>query len=435
MSLPPFFSEDILRGHPPCKWDDFLSPQMRRFPPERIIDKVHFQQFLGCEPAIRRGRDYVACSAKVRFSDNPDGSLWIIKFFFDQLPPNNDPKAVWPMERQTRFAATLEKVKSGLAQAPHSRIYVPATGSTRRDCLRALYCFSDEGREARPFDSLPDDQKVEVFPWSSRTYECAGWIKVRGEDILKLNTVLNRIPWKTQPRYFKPDAEYFGLVYENLHVVELNPKAIQHQVEFFHHVGFRFQKPPNDGWRGPGILVHLQEYSSPIDRWFPSEDAYNPVLQVATAAGGRAQFRGLELQAEAVEKFERPRRYEGEGEKDYATRLHKAFQISFNLLIKERMGPIIKLAYQVEKSYQGPGNSKLNAPSPSTRLYNYVSASKGEQAECEIADDKLAHHIEIPEIEPDRLLLAWAADEVKKEQYINQVVSAATIGGVRKDFV
>jgi hypothetical protein len=45
LGLPPFLNSEPMEGDPPCQWDDFLIPQLRRFP--HGIEALAWQDYLG----------------------------------------------------------------------------------------------------------------------------------------------------------------------------------------------------------------------------------------------------------------------------------------------------------------------------------------------------------------------------------------------------
>lgn len=67
MQLPPFLSDAPMQGNPPCDWDNFLSPQLRRFP--RNYTKIRLRKTLG--------HGIEGCVARVMFHD--DDSSFALK--------------------------------------------------------------------------------------------------------------------------------------------------------------------------------------------------------------------------------------------------------------------------------------------------------------------------------------------------------------------
>jgi hypothetical protein len=194
--------------------------------------------------------------------------------FFQQILTKTPWSEWWPLEREARNAAVLEKIISGLRQSAPDPIFVPAHRRARLDCLRNLHAFSAEGRHARHFHTLPDHDKVAVSESLTRIRQCYGWVRVPGRDFryMNRNIVIDRRAEKKGEEaasYLSDDQDYFAIVYEYIHEAKLELDAVQRQLDFFHHVGFQpcqTQKP--DNWQGPGIFLDWGDYNSPVDPWF-----------------------------------------------------------------------------------------------------------------------------------------------------------------------
>ncbi|KAL2021181.1 hypothetical protein VTK56DRAFT_7487 [Thermocarpiscus australiensis] len=229
MELPPFLSPAPMEGDPPCSWSDFISPQLRRFP--LVYSKIRLRN--------RLGHGIEGCVGRVKFDDG-DASF-ALKIFFESVP---DEDQWWPLEREARNVAVLEKVQAGLRQSSPTPIYVPAKRTSRLDCLRCLYAFSVDGRRARPFDALPAQQRAEISDSFTRIRKCFGWTRVRGADFLAMNDIIE-IDYRAWEKgegsasYLEPDQEYFAIVYEYIPPAELELDAVQRQLDFFHHIGFQ----------------------------------------------------------------------------------------------------------------------------------------------------------------------------------------------------
>ncbi|KAK4132711.1 hypothetical protein BT67DRAFT_342763, partial [Trichocladium antarcticum] len=229
MVLPPFLTSSTMRGDPPCSWSDFLSPQLRRF--RLRYTTIKTTSFLG--------HGVEGCVACVKFDDGePEFAL---KIFFDSAAPGETHPQWWPLEREARTIAVLEKVQAGIRQSSPKPVHVPAKRTTRLDCLRCLYAFSTDGLLSRPFDQLPAEQKFAMSGSPTRLRECYGWTRVRGADFVALNDSIevnedvNFSDGEVSASLLEADREYFALVYEYIPKARLELDAVQRQLDFFYH--------------------------------------------------------------------------------------------------------------------------------------------------------------------------------------------------------
>ncbi|KAK3292824.1 uncharacterized protein B0H64DRAFT_326975 [Chaetomium fimeti] len=269
MEIPPFLSDTPMQGEPACNWADFLSPQLRRFP--RAYNKITLHN--------RLGHGIEGCVGRVKFDD--DKSSFALKIFFDSVP---DPEhgGWWPLEREARNVAILEKVQAGLRQSSPEPIHVPAKRTTRLDCLRCLYAFSADGRRSRDFDGLPADSKVAMSDSDTRLRQCFGWIRVQGADFMRMNKIIEidydaKHNGEGYASYLERDKIYYAIVYEYVPEEKLELGPVQRQLDFFYYLGFLpCQTMRAVNWQGPGILLDFGDYNSPVDQWFPAVFCYTP---------------------------------------------------------------------------------------------------------------------------------------------------------------
>ncbi|KAK0714387.1 hypothetical protein B0T21DRAFT_267045, partial [Apiosordaria backusii] len=213
--LPPFLSADRMYDDDDlvtCGWKNFLSPKLRRFPGDTKFD---VQEIL----SVGGGGGFI----QVTFGD--DATEYALKV------------------REARTAAVLEKVQVGLRRAGHP-ISVPSCQITRRDMLRRLYAFSNEGRDTKVFGNLPTKQRLApVFP--TRTQKCFGWLRIPGNRLIMYNKQIDSMNQAVQQgspglEPFKADQYYFSIVYEHIPQAPLQTKPVQHQLSFFNSIGFMF---------------------------------------------------------------------------------------------------------------------------------------------------------------------------------------------------
>jgi hypothetical protein len=179
---------------------------------------------------------------------------------------------MWSLENEALATAVLEKVSTGL-RASQSPIHVPMQRKTRLDALASLYACSVEGRQARPYDHLPAQERISLSALfeSTRLRKCFGWIEFRGKDLMHLNRRIRFggfCPEKGDlaPLRFEPEKQYFGIVYEFIPAATREAPAMQRQIDFFHYAGFDTSQPANlDNWQGPGIKLDLGDFVTAID--------------------------------------------------------------------------------------------------------------------------------------------------------------------------
>jgi hypothetical protein len=180
--------------------------------------------------------------------------------------------------------ASLEQVCSGLRQAAPSPVFVPKQRLSRLDALYSLYASSAEGRLARVFSELPDDQKVNLSELFATTHirRCYGWIRLEGEALVHLNeriTAGGRRAGKGElvPTQFEAGRHYYGIVYEYLPAAQFDVNALQQQIDFFYYAGFKTCQGANIvNWQGPGIKLDFGDYRSPVDPMFDGTSYHAP---------------------------------------------------------------------------------------------------------------------------------------------------------------
>jgi hypothetical protein len=67
--IPPFLSNEPMVGDPPCRWADFLSPKLRRFPHD--LETLSWQRYLG--------HGVEGCVSTIRLGDKPDLGAFALK--------------------------------------------------------------------------------------------------------------------------------------------------------------------------------------------------------------------------------------------------------------------------------------------------------------------------------------------------------------------
>jgi hypothetical protein len=328
----------------------------------------------------------------------------------------------------------LEKVVTGLRQSAPDPIVVPAHRMSRLDCLRNLHSFSAEGRHARHFDALPDDEKVAVLDSSTRIRQCYGWVRVRGRDFRYMNRKIvidRRAERKGEgaASYLSDDQEYFAIVYEYLPKTDLERDAVQRQLDFFHHIGFQpCQTPRPDNWQGPGILLDFGDYNSPVDSWFrgqicewyrkPGDAKYVVDYEAVWKRAGEEARRkydnpnegkesGNENEQEGKEKSDKQREEEKE-EKARKARSDTAKSVERGYL-KSRW----YLGY-FERKWAACHPSKQRQPE--AQCSDHGTVTPEERQKAGLLEDPLAH-IDIPEILPKTVRRAWRRYGKLKAEY------------------
>ncbi|KAK4240598.1 hypothetical protein C8A03DRAFT_41911 [Achaetomium macrosporum] len=357
-----------MQDDPPCDWADFLSPKLRRLPPES--DNIRLRRFLG--------HGIEGCVAEVHFltrcRPRADGGHWSVRLGL------------------LRFS---KKFQTGLRQSSPNAIQVPVRRMARLDCLRSLYAFSAEGRRARHFDTLPSGEKVSVSESSTRVRQCFGWTTVAGKDFQRLNKKIevNYERDEATASYPAKDRKYFAIIYEYIPHAELELKAVQRQLDFFHHIGFQqCQDPTERNWEGPGMLLDFGDYSSPVDKWLDGGSAYRPPVSA------RVVVDWATVQKEATEKWNRI----------HELRISGVGPTAGEKLEDEKERVREDTATYIERGYR------------KNRLYpGYFELSPEEISSEGLLEDPLCH-IQIPEIEPRVLRKAWKRYEKEKDDYLSQ---------------
>ncbi|KAH6847515.1 hypothetical protein B0I37DRAFT_375248 [Chaetomium sp. MPI-CAGE-AT-0009] len=388
IQIPPFLSNTPMQGDPPCDWTDFLSPQLRRFP--RDYNKVNLRN--------RLGHGIEGCVGRVKFDD--DTSSFALKIFFDSIPKNGH-SGWWPLEREARNVAVLDKVQAGLRQSSPEPIHVPAKRTTRLDCLRCLYAFSADGRRSRDFDGLPADSKVAMSGSDTRLRQCFGWTRVRGADFMLMNKIIEvdnraKVKGEGSASYLKRDELYYAIVYEYIPEAKLELNPVQGQLDFFYRIGFHpCQGIKESNWQGPGILLDFGDYNSPVDPWFKARSAYHRHAtaefivdrKTAEARSSEAWNRKQALRDQGIGPTEEEKRE------------------------REQVRARSDTARLVEWGYCYPGDS---------RYTSYFELTKEEILENKLEEDPLCA-IRIPGIEPKAVLGAWKTYKKQKKNYLSAV--------------
>ncbi|KAK4154005.1 hypothetical protein C8A00DRAFT_14848 [Chaetomidium leptoderma] len=378
-----------MQGDPACDWTDFLEPQLRRFP--RVYTKAKLRKALG--------NGIEGCVARVKFDD--DDSRFALKIFFNSVPDEND---WWPLEREARNVAILEKVQAGLRQSSPTPVHVPTKRTTRLDCLRCLYAFSADGRRSRDFDGLPAGEKVAISSSFTRVRKCFGWTRVRGADFVAMNNVMKLDHYAEEEgegsaSHIERGREYFAIVYEYLPEAKLELNAVQRQLDFFYHTGFHLCQDTHErNWQGPGVLLDFGDYNSPVDRWFQAGGAYHPCLSAEVVIDM------AKVQARAAE--ERKREHE---------------------LREAGVEPTEEEEREEERAL-----AKEHASADTARFveWGYTASrwfSKEEILENKLEEDPLAN-IHIPAVEPRALGKVWNRYRKQKKEYLSQVANESDLG-------
>ncbi|SPQ19173.1 c24314d0-54a7-4b87-9e1c-9fa5156454ae [Thermothielavioides terrestris] len=380
-----------MQGDPSCTWASYLLPQLRRFPQDG--KPIHFRKFLG--------HGVEGCVARVKFGEDQD-TAFALKTFFNSTTPQND-EGWWPLEREARLVAVLEKVQAQLQGASPEAVHVPVQRKSRRDCLRCLFAFSDESRRIRPFDTLPAEQRTAVCASQTRIRRCFGWTAVRGEDVACLNRFISidtralRKGEATASR-FDRGRQYIGIVYEYVPKAALEQEAVRRQLDFFHWTGFqRCQAVKQANWQGPGMLLDFGDYNSPVDPWFRGASCYFPPAPAAKVVDPAAYDRwaideATRLRSEATKEDDERREMES--------------------TIKS------KTARLVEFEYHG-----RQAPPWFLKLENGQTLT--------IEEDPLGS-IVLPEIQPKMLRKAWRDYERLRRAYLSATAATAGTEGERQ---
>ncbi|KAH6623430.1 hypothetical protein F5144DRAFT_583213 [Chaetomium tenue] len=382
--IPPFLSETPMQGDPPCDWADFLSPQLRRFP--RAYNKVTMRN--------RLGHGIEGCVVRVKFDD--DKSSFALKIFFHALLDGDRANSWWPLEREARNVAVLEKIQAGIRQSSPKPIHVPAKRTTRLDCLRCLYAFSADGRRSRDFDALPDDSKVAVSESDTRLRKCFGWTRVQGADFMRMNSIIKvdeyaRRKGEGSASYLESDAQYYAIVYEYVPKAKLEFDPVQSQLDFFYRIGFHpCQGMHEVNWQGPGILLDFGDYNSPVDPWFKARCAYHK----HTAAEYIIDRK--KAQAESSAEWNR-----------------------INNLRHQGIGPTEeeKRKREKEKAQSDTARFVEYGYDEHQRYLSYFELTNEEILERKLEQDPLSQ-IRINEIEPETVLRAWKTYKKQKKKYL-----------------
>lgn len=328
----------------------------------------------------------------------------------------------WPLEREVRNVAVLEKVQAGLRQSAPLPIYVPAKRTTRLDCLRCLYAFSTAGRQSRVFDGLATDQKVAVSTSLTRLRKCYGWTLVRGEAFMAMNDIIETDDYAAEKgegsaSYLKPDQDYFAIVYEYIPERRLELNAVQAQLDFFYHLGFEpCQGVREKNWQGPGILLDFGDYNSPVDQWFEGGGAYYP-RPSAEILVDRANVEAREAQEFDSKAKLRQQGIEPTGEEKRAEEMEQ---------MREHTARAVERGYQWGRRYRSYFDCEFLHAGKAllVRMLTLAIVDREEILKLGLEEDPLAA-IRIPAVEPNALRKAWKAYKDQRKEYLVQVLKSS----------
>ena len=146
------------------------------------------------------------------------------------------------------------------------RVYLNPNPQTRKDAMRNLQAFSDEGRQRARFAKFPRRKVCEEVP---RFRQCFGWTvitpKIMSQIPFGMKPEVERFKWVK--RWFAPDDDYFAIIYEYIPPSD-NKEHIPlmlSQLQFYWLVGFSTIPDWDENWTG-GILLDFGDLSNP---WEP----------------------------------------------------------------------------------------------------------------------------------------------------------------------
>jgi hypothetical protein len=156
----------------------------------------------------------------------------------------------------------LDKIKWVLEHA-ESPVLVKTNPQSRRDAVKNLQSFSDEGRAGS--ETIVED--ASPFPPYPPITRCYGWLKI---DTEKLPRRFHRYLQIQRPRGYRAVGVHYAMVYEYVpNTGEQDPDVIQAQLDTFYLAGFALNEIKLDNWL-QGKLVNFCDLSSLVDPWVPS---------------------------------------------------------------------------------------------------------------------------------------------------------------------
>ncbi|KAM5347284.1 hypothetical protein ACJ41O_010289 [Fusarium nematophilum] len=259
----PFTSLDPKPEDPTLSWKNFQKPKLWRFPkPE-----VQLQEYVG------GGEDGLV------FKSQMDGQDVAIKVFRHNRQP--DPvlgaRLYFPFERECLNCALLDLIGTSIQRAVTAgkAVYLRSKPKTRKQALRNLFAFTDEGAE-----QSSQSPNREPFTFDERRINrCFGWTRVSGLDV-------NQALWRAGVLMdISDDVTYYAIVYEFVPKARLDADKILVQHDFFHLAGFYSVTFNPTNWLADGVLVDFSDLVSPfVDEGWWRERSYGENLWVYPAS-------------------------------------------------------------------------------------------------------------------------------------------------------
>ncbi|OIW22697.1 hypothetical protein CONLIGDRAFT_587014 [Coniochaeta ligniaria NRRL 30616] len=240
----PFVSQEPNVGDPPLGWENFLHPKLRRFPGS---SEFELELYLG------GGVDGFVFKAKV----DEQHTVAVKIFYHDRQPePVDGVSFYWPLERESINGALLLMIHASLQRAASTGrpIYLLPGPQTKKEAIRNLWAFSNEGHE----QCEPPPQYFQPFTPDVQINRCLGWTELGGRSIIR---ALNRA------RVLKDmdsDKTYLAIVYEFVPKEKLQVDTILSQLDFFYATGFHHVPFNPSNWLGKGVLVDFSDIIWPF---------------------------------------------------------------------------------------------------------------------------------------------------------------------------
>ncbi len=264
----PFLSDEQNDGDPACRWTDFKSPKLRKFPPP--LSSLLWREYLG------KGEDGIVLRAlcdenqvAVKFVRHQSLARYLhgsdaAKFHHSRPPRSVDGmRRSWPLRQECYNGALLQMITASLRRAADSGrpIHVLRDPTTRRDATKNLRAFSVDNADE------PDGPDWVPFTLDTQVNKCLGWIEVGKDDILRALRRATRKGEGGQRRAevfdavasLEKDQSFFALIYTFVPQGMLDTRSIQSQLDFFHMAGFLVLMFKKDNWRGQGVLVDFSD--------------------------------------------------------------------------------------------------------------------------------------------------------------------------------
>lgn len=337
--------------------------------------------------------------------------------FFDTIPDGGRHSGWWPLEREARNVAVLDKVQAGLRQSSPKPIHVPAKRTSRLDCLRCLYAFSAEGLRSRDFDALQGDSKVAVSNSDTRLRKCFGWTRVQGADFMRMNSIIEVDEYAGEKgggsaSYLKSDAQYYAIVYEYIPEAKLELGPLQRQLDFFYRLGFHpCQGIQEVNWQGPGILLDFGDYNSPVDPWFRARCAYHKHTTAEYIIDRQKVQAALTAESKRINNL----RDQGIGPTEEEERERKKVRAQSDT------ARFVEYGYDEYERYlsyfQCKSGNNGNLKYRPSILLTCGAVTKEEIRNKKLEEDPLSE-IPIPGIEPKTVVRAWKTYKKQKKKYL-----------------